>query len=217
MHKRTLSPLSTLAVAATSLPAYAQTPERPGYWHGGWDWGWGHMLFGSVMMVLFWGGLILLIVFAVRWLGGGPGKTASRKTSLKRRSRFSRNALHVARSTGRTSRNANACSRTERQITSSVQACSTKVTSMDGQEGEKSRSQASSRLRRRVHDLVPAFLVTAAVLLVVEHWTHFDTTDLALLVPILASAAVHFATRSSTRSGSQGRSLSETSGRRRPF
>jgi putative membrane protein len=41
------------------------------------------MLFGSVMMVLFWGGLILLIVFAVRWLGGGPGKTASRKTSLE--------------------------------------------------------------------------------------------------------------------------------------
>lgn len=83
MHRRTLSPLSALAVTAASLPAYAQTPERPGYWHGGWDWGWGHMLFGSVMMVLFWGGLILVIVLAVRWLGAGPGKAASRKTSLE--------------------------------------------------------------------------------------------------------------------------------------
>jgi putative membrane protein len=41
------------------------------------------MLFGSVMMVLFWGGLILVIVLAVRWLGAGPGKAASRKTSLE--------------------------------------------------------------------------------------------------------------------------------------
>ena len=83
MHKRALAALTTLAVAAVSLPAYAQTPERPGYWHSGWDWGWGHMLFGSVMMILFWGGLILLIVLAVRWLGGGLGKAASRKTSLE--------------------------------------------------------------------------------------------------------------------------------------
>ena len=75
---------------------------------------------------------------------------------------------------------------------------------MDGQEGEKSRSQASSRLRQRVYDLVPALLITAAVLLVVEHWTHFDTTDLALLVLILASAAVHVLARPSMRSESQG-------------
>jgi FtsH-binding integral membrane protein len=88
---------------------------------------------------------------------------------------------------------------------------------MDGQEGEKSRSQASSRLRQRVYDLVPALLITAAVLLVVEHWTHFDTTDLALLVLILASVAIHFLARRSTRSESQGGSLSETGGKRRPF
>ena len=88
---------------------------------------------------------------------------------------------------------------------------------MDGQEGEKSRSQASSRLRWRIHDLVPALLVTAAVLLVVEHWKHFDATDLALLVLILASVAVHFATRPPTRSGSQDGSLSETGGKRLPF
>jgi len=37
----------------------------------GGDWGWGHMLFGSIAMVLFWGGLILVIVLLVRWLGDG--------------------------------------------------------------------------------------------------------------------------------------------------
>jgi putative membrane protein len=29
------------------------------------------MVFGSLMMILFWGGLILLIVLAVRYLGHG--------------------------------------------------------------------------------------------------------------------------------------------------
>ncbi|MBL27263.1 MAG: hypothetical protein CMM50_06915 [Rhodospirillaceae bacterium] len=31
----------------------------------------GHMLFGSIAMVLFWGALILVIVLLVRWLGEG--------------------------------------------------------------------------------------------------------------------------------------------------
>jgi putative membrane protein len=40
-----------------------------------WDsqWGWGHMIFGSLTMVLVWGGIILVIVLLVRWLGTGPG------------------------------------------------------------------------------------------------------------------------------------------------
>lgn len=34
----------------------------------GWDWGfgWGGMFFGGLMMVVFWGGLIALLVLAVR-------------------------------------------------------------------------------------------------------------------------------------------------------
>jgi len=39
----------------------------------GWDyglWGWGWMIFGSLMMIVFWGGLIALIVLAVRGLTG---------------------------------------------------------------------------------------------------------------------------------------------------
>ena len=34
-------------------------------------WGWGHAIFGPLTMLAFLGGLIVLIVFLVRWLGGG--------------------------------------------------------------------------------------------------------------------------------------------------
>ena len=57
----------SLPVIVASLPAWAQSASD---WHHGWDWSWGHMIFGSVMMALFWGGAILLIALAVRWLGG---------------------------------------------------------------------------------------------------------------------------------------------------
>lgn len=48
--------------------------------HGfGWgDFGWGGMLISGLVMLLFWGGLILLVVLAVRYLiGAGSGRTAS--------------------------------------------------------------------------------------------------------------------------------------------
>lgn len=75
------------AGALASMAAYAQSPERSSYgWHGDWGWGWGHVVFGSIMMIVFWGGLILAIVLAVRWMGGGgPGQSASargQKTAL---------------------------------------------------------------------------------------------------------------------------------------
>jgi putative membrane protein len=38
-------------------------------WHMGW--GWGHAIFGTLTMLAFWGGLVVLVVFLVRWLGGG--------------------------------------------------------------------------------------------------------------------------------------------------
>ncbi len=83
MQRPILSLLSMLAVVVAWLPAYGQTPDRPGYWHGGWEWGWGHMLFGSVMMIMFWGGLILVIVLAVRWFGSSSAKSSPRRTSLE--------------------------------------------------------------------------------------------------------------------------------------
>jgi putative membrane protein len=36
--------------------------------------GWGHMLFGGLMMVLFWGAVIALAVFLVRGLTRGRGE-----------------------------------------------------------------------------------------------------------------------------------------------
>ncbi len=65
--------------------AAAHAQDYPGYRHIWGDWGWGHMIFGSLMMVLFWGGIIVAVVLLFRWLGGGstgatappsPGKTA---------------------------------------------------------------------------------------------------------------------------------------------
>ena len=73
MTTRLSKMLMALAVTLAPLPALAQASvERLGYGHGEWDFGWGHMLFGGLMMIAFWGGLILLIVFVVRWLGRGP-------------------------------------------------------------------------------------------------------------------------------------------------
>ncbi len=71
-----------LAAATTLMPltAQAQTYDRSGWGHG-WDWGWGHMLSGGLMMILFWGGIILVIVFAVRALGGGSSHSTSPATS----------------------------------------------------------------------------------------------------------------------------------------
>lgn len=46
----------------------------------GWDhgiWGWGWMIFGSLLMVFFWGGLIALVVLAVRGLTGGSQRQRS--------------------------------------------------------------------------------------------------------------------------------------------
>ncbi len=63
---------SVLPALMASSPAFAKIPAQSGDWHPGWDWGWGHMIFGSLMMVLLWGGIIIAIVFVVRWLGGGP-------------------------------------------------------------------------------------------------------------------------------------------------
>ncbi len=87
MMARLKAALFVFPSAFVSLPTLAQAPaDRPGYWHSGWDWGWGHMFFGSLMMILFWGGIVLLIILAVRWIGGGPthrhAPLAARKTPI---------------------------------------------------------------------------------------------------------------------------------------
>ncbi len=86
MRNRLVTALTAMPLTFASLPAVAQTiGDRPDFWHRGWDWGWGHMIFGSLMMVLFWGGIILLVVLAVRRLGAGP---ANRTPSPPEKSAF---------------------------------------------------------------------------------------------------------------------------------
>lgn len=43
---------------------------REGFWHPMSGWGWGHMMFGGIMMLLFWAAIIVLVVLLVRWLTG---------------------------------------------------------------------------------------------------------------------------------------------------
>ena len=49
----------------------AQPADDLNRWGHMMSWGWGHMMFGGVMMIVFWGGIILLIVLLVRSFGGG--------------------------------------------------------------------------------------------------------------------------------------------------
>ena len=46
------------------------------------EWGWGHMMFGGVMMIVFWGGIILLVVLLVRSFGGSS-KSGSLNAHLR--------------------------------------------------------------------------------------------------------------------------------------
>lgn len=68
----------TLLFLITFLSLQAQPATvRADRWGDGWHdgWGWGHMFFGSFAMLLFWGGLIVLLVLAVRLMGGGSTRS----------------------------------------------------------------------------------------------------------------------------------------------
>lgn len=61
----------TASAVATTLAghkAMAQEMMPGGYWNNGW--GYGHMMTGGLIMIVFWGGLIVLFVVLVRWLSG---------------------------------------------------------------------------------------------------------------------------------------------------
>lgn len=60
--------IGTSAACLAASPVAAQGYEDMGMWHG--TWGWGHMLVGGLMSVLFWAAVIALVVLLVRWLAG---------------------------------------------------------------------------------------------------------------------------------------------------
>jgi len=73
----------TALLAITGLAAPTLAGADPGEnWQEGYGhmmWGGGHGIFGGLMMILFWGIVIALIVFAVKWFndnqgGGNRGK-----------------------------------------------------------------------------------------------------------------------------------------------
>ena len=74
----------SLMLAATAAHAQQAYPDHSNYWGGGW--GWGHMIFGPLMMIVFIAVVVVVVVLAVRWIGGsGHGAAAhppSGKTAL---------------------------------------------------------------------------------------------------------------------------------------
>lgn len=101
---RIVSGLTWASFGLASLAVQAQDGSvRPSYWHYGWDWAWGHTMFGPLMilmMLLFWGGVIVLIVLAVRWLGrdsGDQSASPAGKTALDiLKDRFARGEINKA-------------------------------------------------------------------------------------------------------------------------
>lgn len=86
MRRLTMPLMTMLLPMLSATPGLAQAyGDRDLWWHP--VWGWGHMIFGSLMMIVFWGGIIALIVLLVRRLGGAGGSgdssgSAPRRTPL---------------------------------------------------------------------------------------------------------------------------------------
>lgn len=67
--------------AAPTLAAAAPGENwREGYGHM--MWGGGYGMFGGLMMILFWGIVIALIVFAVKWMSDNRGTSKNRRDAL---------------------------------------------------------------------------------------------------------------------------------------
>lgn len=74
MQALSTSYLGLLFSVVWAMPSFGQAPGNPDiWWHPAW--GWGHMIFGGLMMILFWGGIIVLVLLAIRWLGGGAASS----------------------------------------------------------------------------------------------------------------------------------------------
>ena len=68
MKSSTLVTATWTSLLFTASPASAQGFAEREWWFS--NWGWGHMPFGGAVMIVFWGGLILLVVLLTRGFGG---------------------------------------------------------------------------------------------------------------------------------------------------
>ncbi len=81
-----LSLWSATLFAALSVPwfAWADRVGEAGSGHGQmWDHGWGGMIFGPLMMIVFIALTVAVVVLVVRWLGGGPAQGSRPKAALE--------------------------------------------------------------------------------------------------------------------------------------
>lgn len=86
MKDRIMGGAALMLPLLTAVPAHAQPQQMwgaDGMMHDGW--GWGAMAIGMLMMVLFWGGVVLVVYLAIRWLAGdrnGPPGSRHRPSAL---------------------------------------------------------------------------------------------------------------------------------------
>ncbi len=86
---RRLSLWGATLFAALSVPwlAWADPAGEAGHGHGEmWGHGWGGMIFGPLMMIVFIALTVAVVVLVVRWLGGaggGPAQGSKPKAALE--------------------------------------------------------------------------------------------------------------------------------------
>lgn len=93
MYHRLSGVLTTIFVSILAAAARAQDIPYHGHDWGG---GWGMMFVGPLMMILFVAGTVVLVVVALRWLGGGrhDGMHRSGRTPLDiLKARFARGEI----------------------------------------------------------------------------------------------------------------------------
>ena len=73
--KLTIASLFALLSAVfAAMTAHAQ--NYPEYRHMWGDWGWGHMIFGPLVMIIFLAIAVAVVVLMIRWLGGSSHAAA---------------------------------------------------------------------------------------------------------------------------------------------
>jgi putative membrane protein len=96
--------IATLVSMLVTLPVQALAGGEARYHGPGmmWDGGWGMMLFGPLMMIVFIGAIVVLVVLVIRWLGtsghfpAGPGGPPARTPLDILKERLARGEIDVA-------------------------------------------------------------------------------------------------------------------------